>query len=35
MVVLNKAIYDAEVDEFGLVVSFQEKAALIPEHPRP
>ena len=32
MVVLNKAICDAEAGEFSLMVSFQEKATSITEH---
>src|SRR5208282_1555944 len=35
MVVLYKAILDTKRGEFVLVVSFQEKTALIPEHLRP
>ena len=35
MVILNKAIYDAPVDKSGLVVSFQEEPAFVPEYPWP
>jgi hypothetical protein len=35
MIVLNEAIYDANLREFCLVVSFKEKTAFIAKHPGP
>ena len=35
MIVLNEAIYDANLSEFCLVVSFQEKTAFVAKHSGP
>jgi hypothetical protein len=35
MIILNEAIYDANLRESCLVVSFQEKTAIVAKHPGP
>jgi hypothetical protein len=35
MIILKEAIYDANLSEFCLVVSFQEKTAFVAKHPGP